>query len=172
MRRVVFIVGFCLSFQLLTGCAAFSRGVSPPDDMNSPDAAFVYGYVEAEDVYISPFKSPPRVLVFNNGMFMAENIKPGNYVISAVHTPRNNFNLANSKREAYQRIYHILPGDMYYLGSFNLHVTQKGKISYGEFKVTELVRPGERDILMYLYHVTEGTVWQKKISRRLKELRQ
>lgn len=185
MRRVVFIVGLYLSLQLLAGCSAFSRGPSPPDDMNSPDAAFVYGYVEADndtveqvdflkykDIYVSPFKSPPRVLVFNNGMFMAENIKPGNYVIAAIRTQRNNFNLANSKRDAYQHIYHILPGDMYYLGSYNLRVTRKEVIAFGEFKVTELQRPGERDVLKYLYDVTDGTVWQKKIARRLKELRQ
>lgn len=185
MRRAVFIVGLYLSMQLLTACSALSRGDAPPADMNSPDAAFVYGYVEADndtiekidflkykDIYMAPFKSPPRVMVFDNGMFMAENIKPGNYVISAIHTPRNNYNLTNSKREAYQHIYHILPGDMYYLGSFNLRVTQRGRISYGEFRMTELQRPGERDVLMYLYHVTDGTIWQYKIERRLKELRQ
>ena len=185
MRRVVFIVGLCLAIQFLTACSALSRGASPPTDMNSPDAAFVYGYAEADkdtieqvdflkynDIYVAPFKSPPRVLVFDNGMFMAENIKPGNYVIAAFHTPRNNYNLTNSKRESYQRIFHILPGDMHYLGSYNLRVTERGKIAYGEFKITELQRPGERDVLMYLYQVTEGTVWQKKIARRLKELRQ
>jgi hypothetical protein len=185
MRRAVFIVGFFLSLQGLTACSALSRGVAPPADMDSPDSAFVYGYVEAEgesieqvdflkynELYLSPFKKPPRVMVFDNGMFMAENIKPGHYVISAIHTQRNNFNLTNSKREAYQHIYNIQPGDMYYLGSFNLRITQKGKISYGEFKMTELQRPGERDVLMYLYHITDGTVWQYKIARRLKELRQ
>jgi hypothetical protein len=186
MRRVVFIVGLLFSIQLLVACSALSRGPSPPADMNSPDAAFVYGYVETDndtieqvdflkyqDIYVSPFKSPPRVMVFNNGMFMAENINPGHYVIAAVRTQRNNFNLANSKREAYQHIYNILPGEMRFLGSYNLRVVRKDNvIAFGEFKVTELQRPGERDVLKFLYDATDGTVWQKKIARRLKELRQ
>ena len=189
MRRGVFILIVCLGVQLLSACTSIARGPAPPADMNSPDAAFVYGYVDAgnqtldqvdfvryDELYLAPFKSPPRVLVFNNGMFMAENIKPGKYVISNIRTlygnARNNFNLTNSQRDAYQHIYLIEPGEMHYLGSYSLTVTQPGTISYGQFKVTELQRPGEREILRYLYDITDGTVWQNKISRRLKELRQ
>ena len=185
MRRAVLLLGFCLSIQLLAGCSLLSRGAPPPTDMISPDAAFIYGYVEADndaieqvdflkykDVYVMPFKSPPRVLVFDNGMFMAENIMPGNYVIAGYRSLRNNYSLTTSKRQAYQHIFHIQAGDMRYLGSYNLHVTEKGRIAYGEFKVTDLQRPGERDVLRYLYDVTEGTAWQNKIARRLKELRQ
>lgn len=185
MRRAVLLLGICFSLHMLTACSALSRGDSPPSDMNSPDSAFVYGYVEADNdsieqvdfveynqVYVPPFKLPPRVLVFDNGMFMAENIKPGNYVIAGYRSSRNNYSLTTSKRQAYQHIFHIQPGDMRYLGSYNLHVTERGRISYGEFKVTDLQRPGERDVLKYLYQVTEGTAWQNKIARRLKELRQ
>jgi hypothetical protein len=185
MRRVVYLVGLAIGMCMLSSCAAISRGDAPPDDMKSPDAALVYGYVEADNdnivqvdflqynrLYVSPFKAPPRVLVFDDGVFMAENIKPGNYVIAGFRSERNNYNLSRSKRQSYQHIFRIKPGDMHYLGSYNLHVTQTGKIEYGDFKVTELERPGEREVLMRLYDATEGTAWQDKIARRLKELRQ
>ena len=185
MRRVASWIVLCLGMQLLAGCGVFSRGDAPPSDIQSPESALVYGYVEADNdaiervdlvefnkVYVPPFKSPPRVLMFNDGVFMAENIKPGSYVIAGFRSDRNTYNLTRSARQSYQQIFRIRPGDMHYLGSFNLHVTQRGKISYGDFKVTELQRPGEREVLMRLYDATEGTAWQDKIARRLKELRQ
>jgi len=185
MRRVVYWLGLCISIQMLAGCGLLTRGDMPPSDMRAADSALVYGYVEADNdsvekvdlvefnkVYIPPFRSPPRVLVYDDGVFMAENIKPGRYVIAGFRSERNNYSLTRSKRQSYQHIYLIKPGDIHYLGSFNLHVTQRGKISFGQFKVTELQRPGEREVLMRLYEVTEGTAWQDKIARRLKELRQ
>ena len=185
MRRAVQLSGFILVIQFLTACSIFSRGDAPPEDIKSADSAFVYGYVEVDNdviervdfleyskLYVSPFKSPPRVLVFDNGMFMAENIKPGSYVIAGYRSDHNHYNLTRSARLTYQRVYRVEPGEMHYLGSFNLRVTQKGNIAFGDFKVTELQRPGERDVLKHLYHVTEGTAWQNKIERRLKELRQ
>ena len=103
---------------------------------------------------------------------MAENIKPGSYVISGFRSDRNHYNLSRSKRQTYQRIFRVQPGEMEYMGAFNLRVTKKGKINFGDFKVSELRRPQERDVLKHLYHITEGTVWQDKIARRLKALRQ
>ena len=169
----------------LTGCLIVSKGEAPPEDIKSPDAGFIYGYVEAHNdvidqvdfvefgkVYVPPFRTVPRVLVFDNGMFMAENIKPGKYVIAGFRSGRNHYNLARSKRQAYQHVIRIEPGEMQYIGSFNVRVTKKGRIDFGDFKVTMLQRPGERDVLKHLYEVTEGTGWQNRIARRLKELRQ
>ena len=182
--RFLAIVFGALAF-VVSGCSVVSRGSAPPDDAKTVDSAFIYGYVEAEEdaieqvdfvqfgkVYVPPFNKPPRVLVFDNGFFMAENIEPGKYVISGFRSDRNHYNMARTKRHAYQRIIVIKPGSMKYIGSFNVRVTQKDKIESGKFKVTEIQRPGERDVLKHLYHVTEGTSWQDKISRRLKQLRQ
>lgn len=187
MRRALYWLVLCLSVLVLDACGVMSRGgsSSSPADMQSPESAMVYGYVEADDdtinrvdiveynkVYIPPFQTPPQVMVFDDGVFMATNIKPGNYVIADFRSARNNYNMIRSKRQAYQHIFHIKPGDMHYLGSYNLRVTKRGKISFGDFKVTPLERPGEREALMRLYYATEGTAWQDKIARRLKELRQ
>ena len=174
-----------LASLVVASCTVVSRTSAPPSDINANESGFIYGYVEAVDdaiervdiveygrVYIPPFNKPPRVLVYNNGFFMAENIKPGKYVVSGFRSSRNHYNMARSKRDAYQRIYRVLPGEMEYVGAFNVRVTQKGDLRFGKFKVTELQRPGERDVLKELYHATEGTAWQDKIARRLKQLRQ
>ncbi len=181
--RVSMMAALC---GLLASCNVISATKSPPpDDARYADSAFIYGYVEADNdviervdfvefgkIYIPPFQKPPRVLVFDNGVFMAENILPGKYVISGFRSNRNHYNLARSKRQAYQQVFRIEPGEMQYLGAFNIRVTKKGKLDFGNLKVSHIQRPGERDVLKALYHVTEGTVWQDKIARRLKELRQ
>ena len=180
-KALIFFVIACL----VTSCSSLRRASAPPDNIKARESAFVYGFVEAQDdsidrvdfveygkVYVPPFNKPPRVLVFDNGIFMAENIQPGKYVISGFRSERNHYNIVRSRRHAYQRVIRIMPGEMQYLGAFNVRVTKKGKIEFGKFEVTELQRPGERDVLKHLYRVTEGTSWQDKISRRLKELRQ
>jgi hypothetical protein len=187
MQHVNRIVTVILATSLFVGCAAKSgtSDAPPPEDGKSVDAGFVYGYVETNDeiieridfieygkVYVPPFSNPPRVLVYNNGVFMAENIKPGKYIISGFRSDRNHYNLARNKRLAYQKIFIVEPGELEYLGAYNVFVTEKGRLDYGGLKVHELQRPGERDVLKELYHLTEGTVWQQKIARRLKELRQ
>jgi len=129
-------------------------------------------FVEYGKIYIPPFRKPSRVLVFDNGMFMAENIKPGKYVIAGFRSDRNHYNMASSRRQAYQNIFRIEPGEMEYLGSFNVRKLHGPKRQTENFKVTSIQRPGERDVLKHLHQVTEGTAWQAKIEKRLKQLRQ
>ncbi|MGD8782885.1 MAG: hypothetical protein PVG75_00525 [Thioalkalispiraceae bacterium] len=184
MQRILTQIGVILSGWLLMSCAIVS-GSAPPDDIKSVDSAFVYGYVEAErdvieqvdfvefgKVYIPPLRKPPRVLVFDNGMFMAENIKPGKYVIAGFRSDRNHYNMVSSRRQAYQRVFRIEPGEMEFIGSFNVRPIHGDKMRTEDFDVIQIQRPGERDVLKHLYHVTEGTAWQDKIAVRLKQLRQ
>lgn len=185
MRRVARLVGFMATVMLLSGCMIISKGNPPPDEPINQDSALIFGYVEAENdnieqvdfvefgkVYIPPFRKIPRVLIFDNGMFMAENVNPGKYVIAGFRSGRNHYNMTRSKRQSYQNVFRIESGEMKYLGSYNVRVTQKGKIDFGKFQVTAIQRPGERDVLKHLYKVTEGTAWQNRIARRLKELHQ
>lgn len=187
MQQISRVLIFIIAAVVLAGCAvkSSSKDSPPPDDGKFVDAGFIYGYVETNDeiieridfieygkVYVPPFTNPPRVLVYNNGVFMAENIKPGKYIISGFRSDRNHYNLARNKRLSYQKIFIVEPGELEYLGAYNVFVAEKGKLDYGELKIRELQRPGERDVLKELFHLTEGTVWQDKIARRLKELRQ
>lgn len=176
---------FSLIPLMLVLSACLSVPPAPPNDIQSPNAGLIYGYVEANNdfiervdflefgrVYIPPFNHPPQVLVYDNGMFMAENIMPGKYVIGGFRSDKNHYNLTRSTRKSYQRIIHVRPGTINYVGSFQIRVTRRGQLDFGDFKVTPIQRPGERDVLKHLYGVTEGTGWQNKIVRRMKELRQ
>ena len=182
--RMTRIIATTIMWFGLYACTSTSI-VAPPEDIKATHSAMIFGYVETDEdpieqvdiyeygnVYIPPFRKPPRVLVYDNGIFMVENLKPGKYIIAGFRSNKNHYDMARSVRQTYQRILKIDAGGMHYVGSFHVQVTEKGKINYGNFAVTQLQRPGERDILKHLYDVTESTGWQNKIEQRLKELRQ
>lgn len=182
MQRFHFILAAL--FAVLTGCTATSL-VAPPEDIRNTNSAMIFGYVEADDdtieqvdifeygqIYVPPFRKPPRVLLYDNGVFMVENLKPGKYIIAGFRSEKNKYNMSRSVRQTYQRVLQIDAGDLHYAGSFHLRITERGKLNYGDFVVTTMQRPGERDILKQLYDVTQNTGWQNKIERRLKELYQ
>jgi hypothetical protein len=167
---------------LLAGLVACSTP-APPNDVYSKDYAMIYGSVLADDkitevdffeygkTYIRPFTRVPRVLVYDNGTFMAENIRPGKYIIAGFRSgEKNQYNLVRSGQQAYQHIIHVKAGELKYVGSYRIHVTKSRLIGKGNFEVEEVLRPGERQILRNLQVVTEDTGWQKMIERRLKEL--
>lgn len=156
---------------------------APPNDVYSKKYAMIYGSVLAEDkitdvdffeygkTYIRPFTKTPRVLVYEDGTFMAENLKPGKYVIAGFRAgKKNHFNLVRSEQQAYQKVIHVKPGEIKYVGSYQIYVTKSRLLGKGKFEVEEILRPGERQVLRNLQVVTEGTGWQKMIERRLKEL--
>lgn len=180
-RNLLSLCGLMFGLMACTGTSL----VAPPEDIKTTNSAMIFGYVEADidrieqvdifeygNLYAPPFRKPPRVLMFDNGVFMVENLKPGKYIIAGFRSEDNHYNMARSTRQTYQRILNVEAGELEYAGSFQLHVTERGKLYYGDFLVTMLQRPGERDILKHLYDVTESTAWQYKIEQRLKELRQ
>ena len=167
---------------LVSGLIACSKP-APPDDVHSKKYGMIYGSVLANDritavdffeygkTYVRFFTKIPRVLVYENGTFMAENLKPGKYVIAGFRAgKKNHFNLVRSEQQAYQRVIHVKPGELKYVGSYQIHVTKSRLLGKGKFKVEEIQRPGERQVLRNLQVVTAGTGWQKMIERRLKEL--
>ena len=171
--------GLLMIVAVLVACST----PAPPDDVYSKNNAMIYGSVLADDkitavdffeygkTYVRPFTKIPRVLVYEDGTFMAENLKPGKYVIAAFHAgEKNQFNLVRSKQQAYQKIIHVKPGEIKYVGSYRIHITKSRLLGKGKFEVEEILRPGERQVLRNLQVVTEGTGWQKMIERRLKEL--
>lgn len=167
---------------LIAGLAACTK-TAPPDDVYSKKYGMIYGSVLAADkitavdffeygkTYIRFFSKIPRVLVYENGTFMAENLKPGKYVIAGFRAgKKNHYNLVRSEQQAYQRVIEVKPGEIKFVGSYEIHVTKSRLIGKGTFEIEEILRPGERQVLRSLQVVTAGTGWQKMIERRLKEL--
>lgn len=168
------------SVCVLLSCAT----AAPPDDILSPEKALLYGYVEADYpidavdlqefgvVYVVPFRRPPRVLVYKNGFFLAENLKPGKYYISAFHSKHKSYKVVNSPQSTYQNIINIPPGSLNFVGALRIVVQKRHLLTHGEFAVERIREPDERTMLKFLYDLTAGTAWQKKIVRRMHELRQ
>lgn len=174
-----------LSAPLATLCVLVACAVSdPPHDILSAEKAMMYGYVDAEYpidavdfrefgvVYIAPFRRPPRVLVYGNGYFMAENLKPGKYFIAGFQSGDKSYQVVNSPRSSYQNVINIRPGSLNYIGSHRIVVHKRRLLGHGEFEVVRIRRPDERNLLRFFYELTDGTGWQKKIVRRMKQLRQ
>jgi hypothetical protein len=103
---------------------------------------------------------------------MAENLKPGKYMISAFNTDKGNFVLVKSRRTAYQRIINLEPGEAKFVGSWRISDVKTGRFENGEFDIRRVRKPGERRVLKHLFQVAKGTAWEAMLEHRMQELRQ
>lgn len=170
-----------IALLLLSGCAASPK---PPYEMKSPQMGMIYGNIhidghevtevelrEYDKLYIPPFITPPRVMVFRNGDFVAENLRPGNYYIARFVSKKLFYTLVKDTRSAYQRIVTVEPGSVNYIGSFEITDVTPGFYRVGDFNISTVRHPSERKILKHMYEITEGTSWQDRIRRRIISLR-
>jgi len=179
--RFGFIIVFLVMLLNLSGCASKPR---PPFEIKSPENGMIYGNVfirghevteielrEFGKLYIPPFVSPPRVMVFRNGNFVAENLRPANYYISRLMSYKLEYNVVKDARTSYQYVFKLEPGEVKYVGSFELTDIEPGIFQEGKFNVRSVRHPSERKVLKHMYDVTEGTGWQARIQRKIKSLR-
>lgn len=174
------IVVLLLSLYLV-GCATKPK---PPFEISSADKGMIFGNVhipghevteielrEYGKFYLPPFIVPPRVMIFRNGNFMAENLKPGNYYISRFVSKKLFYSLVKDERSAYQWIINVEPGSAKYVGAFEITDVIPGVFVKGDFKIRSVRHPSERKVLKHMFEVTQGTGWQNRIQRRIKALR-
>jgi len=168
---------------MLAGCTS---ALPPPLKMEDPKYSMIFGNVQSGvmitqvklheygAVYLPPFHTPPKVHVYPNGDFIAENLEPGKYYLSGFQSSDlRDFSLASLKLKPFQRVIWIKPGTLHYVGSYKLSgpLVLDKKAKDDEFFIRKVRLPGERDILRRIYQITEGTAWQNRIDKRLKELR-
>lgn len=177
VRNILYILSSTL---ILLACAK----PAPPFEIKEADNSMIFGHIMAPEkvtkvelrqygkFYLPPFVKPPRVLVYNNGDFMAENLPPGKYIISAFKTKNSDFILVNSKQTAYQEIIHVDPGEAIFIGSYKITDVKRGLLDKGDFDVRRTRKPSERRVIKNLFNVTRGTVWQAMLEHRMQELRQ
>jgi hypothetical protein len=163
------------------GCALKPK---PPFEVESPEKAMIFGNVsipghEVTEIelrefgrfYMPPFVVPPRVMIFRNGNFVAENIPPGNYYISRFISKNLNYTLVDGGRSAYQWIITVEPGALKYVGAFEITDVVPGIFVKGDFNIRSVRNPSERAVLKHLFEITQGTGWQDRVDRRIKSLR-
>ena len=180
MQLIRYFIYAAISVLILGACAK----PAPPFEIKEANRSMIFGHVTGPEkiievelreygrFYISPFIKPPRVLIYNNGNFMAENLKPGKYMISAFNTKKSEFVLVNSKRTAYQEIIHVEPGEAKFIGSYRITDIKRGLLDKGEFDVRHTRKPSERRVIKDLFNITKGTAWQAMLEHRMQELRQ
>jgi hypothetical protein len=164
-------------------CTMSRASISPPKDIESKEMGAIFGHIQAPErvkevvirkygkIYIRPFNRPPRVLIYKNGDFMAENLEPGDYVFAAVSTLGDRYNLIQNKTDAYQDIFTVHPGSIKYIGSYKLYEFRPEDGRREKFDIMRLRKPDERTVIKNLYHKSKGTGWQDLFNKRLMELR-
>jgi len=179
-KYVMIAVAFVLLLNL-GGCATKPK---PPFEIISPEKGMIYGniYIPGHEVteielrefgkfYLPPFIQPPRVMIFRNGNFIAENLEPGNYYISRFVSKKLFYTLVKDSRSAYQWTVTVEPGAVKYVGAFEITDVTPGVFVKGDFKIRLARHPTERKVLKHMFQITQGTGWQTRIERRIKSLR-
>ena len=165
----------------LSACALKPR---PPFEIKSPEKGMIYGhiYIPGHEVteielreygrfYLPPFSITPRVMIYRNGNFMAENLSPGNYYISRFVSKKLLYTLVKDGRSAYQSIINVEPGTVKYVGAYKITDVVPGVFVQGDFNMRKVRHPSERKVLKHMFEITQGTGWQTRIQRRIKSLR-
>ena len=165
----------------LNGCATKPK---PPFEISSPDKGMIYGNVhipghevteielrEFGKFYLPPFIVPPRVMIFKNGNFVAENLNPGSYYISRFVSKKLFYSLVRDATTSYQWIINVGPGSVKYVGAYEITDVEPGIFVKGKFNIRKVRHPSERKVLKHMFQITEGTGWQTRIQRRIKSLR-
>lgn len=155
---LIFVVFLALN---LSGCATKPK---PPFEISSPEKGMIYGNIripghEVTEIelrqygklYIPPFIEPPRVMIFRNGDFVAENLDPGSYYVSRFISKKLIFPLVTDSESAYQKIFTIEPGEVEYIGSFLVTNVKPGIFTQGDFIIRSVRHPSERTVLKHMF---------------------
>ena len=175
---IVITLGLVLN---LSGCAVKPK---PPFEIVSPEMGMIYGNIhiaghevteielrEFGRLYIPPFVVPPRVMIFRNGNFIAENIAPGDYYISRFVSKKLIYPLVKDGTTAYQNIIHVEAGSAVYVGAYKITDITPGIFVKGKFNMRMVRHPSERKVLKHMFQITQGTGWHSRIGRRIMSLR-
>ena len=170
------IVGFfCL---LLVSCG----GLGPVRPVQNADNALVYGNIqlpgdkvvsqlimhEYRVTYITPFKNPPQAHVYDNGDFFFENVKPGTYYLHRFLSGRTLYVFPyESMKEVDAATFEVKPGDVIYIGSFEVVNEKEEYIVPGSFELKALANPDSLSILRHIAEITRGTGWDKRIESHI-----
>ena len=173
-----------LILGLLLGLGGCATKPKPPFEIVSPEKGMIYGNIhiaghqvteielrEYGKFYLPPFVVPPRVMIFRNGNFVAENLSPGSYYISRFISNKLFYSLVKDGISSYQWIINVEPGSIKYVGAYEITDVEPGIFVKGKFNIRKVRHPSERKVLKHMFQITQGTGWQSRIQRRIKSLR-
>ena len=181
ISKYVVIFAALILLLNISGCATKPK---PPFEVIAAENGIIYGNIhipghevteielrEYGKFYLPPFKIPPRVMIYRNGNFVAENLKPANYYIARFKANKLEYNLVKDARSSYQWIFNVEPGAVKYVGAYEITDVEPGIFQKGKFNIRSVRHPTERKVLKHMYEITQGSAWQSRIRRRIKSLR-
>ena len=120
-------------------------------------------------LYVPPFKSPPKAHTYNNGNFFFENIRPGKYYLQGFMSGSLDFTFTfRSKEELDRAAFLVRPGELHYVGSYEVTGMKNGFFSPGSFDIERVQRPDKEKIFREIMEAAAGTGWDKRIEKYLK----
>lgn len=165
---------------LLAGCGGLSKKV---DEMEDPNTAFVFGYMDMDEAptHLAHFwlrQGGPKAdkkcctMRINDGMFYREGIKPAPYQFEEFGGPGGMFSNVSYWTFSFPRQtdgFRIDRPGVYYVGSYKYK--KAGTFWNPKFDVETTKKPGEKELLEKILPYTAGTKWEARLRARLKELK-
>jgi len=114
-------------------------------------------------------KTVIRVRTFSNGNFIVENLKPGNYIISCVHTRNDSLDFYDFKSEIEFYSIQVRQGEVVYAGTYEIFLSKLNN-EQDQVKVYRSALPTEKRILQHVSMVERNSIWAKLLRERMSKL--
>jgi len=153
------------------------------NDIQLDNGGIIYGniqtYSRLEDIDINKilstgkidFKNKIKVRTFSNGNFIAENLKPGKYIISSIDTRNKAIDLEVLVRDVEFYSIIVRAGEAVYAGTYQIKVSKITGVD-GKHKI-QLLRsavPTEKRILKHVSKIERDSIWGRSLRARMQLL--
>ncbi len=188
-RSIRIILITSLMITLLTGINVWAKTSNGDPEKD----ALVFGCIDLTDInsYLKDVSflryEGPKIGIgkymgiyglYENGLFIADRVVPGQYWFATFSTQAYGFHLrqdpaistiTNNAAEADKIT--VNQGDIYFYGSYKYRVAKKaGFLSRGSFSLEKADTPSEKELLQMVLDKLKGSKWEPKIQERLAKL--
>ena len=159
--------------------------------------ALVFGCIDMSETnsilsFVSFMRYPPELKgysgyprdievfdTYNNGLFIADRAKPGEYWLMAFYTKKYSLVRLNEEvtfhdinhKPTEDDVFTLQAGDIYYYGTYKYIEVEKAKLfSSAKFALEKVETPGEKELLEMMLEKLKGSKWEEKIIERLATL--
>lgn len=181
MRRAAFATGALALLSLACVMGPSGRWTMPTKA--SARSAVIFGAIEQEDerpfnfrhvnvmqkgkVYVAMGSSlGEKVTILDNDLFIAPKVEPGTYFIPGFNMGSRYHGIPEKKREFFE----VRPGELKFVGSFLYHRIERGPFLQDLYTLDKIDKPTERELVLFLAEISEGTGWEKTVARRIHQL--
>lgn len=115
---------------------------------------------------------------YDNGLFIADRVIPGQYWLMNFSIKKLGFQLRQeptictiTNKPAEADMFTVNQGDIYFFGTYKYQVVKKaGMFSRGQYTLEKADSPSEKELLQMVLEKLQGSKWEAKIQERLANL--